>query len=95
MKQYQKRNRFCYFTALMAMFISTIFAVALQFLKGGILDSALAGDGFAAIRCVLLLLLFILCESLFYFVYAWFTGRFVTGCTWLRMRPDQELPKHI
>lgn len=81
MKQYQKHNRFYYFTALITIFISTIFAVALQFLKGGILDSALAGDGFAAIRCVLLLLLFILCESVFYFVYAWFTGRFVTGCT--------------
>lgn len=62
MRQYQKRNRFYYFTALGAIFISTIFAVTLQFFKGRILDSALTGDGFTAIRCVLLLLFFILCE---------------------------------
>lgn len=81
MKQYQKRNRFYYFAALAAIFVSTIFAVALQFFKGSILDSAIAGERFAALRCALLLLLFILCESFFYFVYAWFTARFVTGCT--------------
>lgn len=81
MKQYQKRNRFYYFAALTAILISTLFAVVLQFFKGKILDSAIAGDRFTAIRCVLLLLLFVLFENLFYYLYAWFTARFVTRCT--------------
>lgn len=81
MKQYQKRNRLYYFAALASILLSTLFAVILQFFKGRILDSSIAGDRFTAIRCALLLLLFILCESFFYFVYAWFTARFVTGCT--------------
>lgn len=67
MKQYQKRNRLYYFSALVAIVISTIFSVTLQFFKGDILDSALAGEISAAIRWIVLLLIFILCESLFYF----------------------------
>lgn len=34
MKQYQKRNRLYYFSALVAIVISTIFSVTLQFLRG-------------------------------------------------------------
>lgn len=81
MKQYQKRNRLYYFAALVAIVISTIFSVTLQFFKGDILDSALAGEISAAIRWIVLLLIFILCENLFYFLYARFTARFVTECT--------------
>lgn len=81
MKQYQKRNRLYYFSALVAIVISTIFSVTLQFFKGDILDSALAGEISAAIMWVVLLLIFILCESLFYFLYARLTARFVTECT--------------
>lgn len=86
MKQYQKSNGGCYIAALAAIFVSTIFAVVLQFFKGSILDSAVAGDLPAAIRCVLLLLLFILCESVFYFLYAWLTAAFSAGCTRLLKR---------
>lgn len=67
MKQYQKRNRLYYFSALVAIVISTIFSVTLQFFKGDILDSALAGELSAAIMWIALLLIFILCESLFLF----------------------------
>lgn len=81
MKQYQKRNRLYYFAALAAIVTSTIFAVTLQFFKGDVLDAALSGEISAAIRWIVLLLVFILCESFFHFLYARFTGKFVTECT--------------
>lgn len=81
MKSYSKRNRFFYGAALSAILVSTIFSVTLQFFKGDILDAAMAGNPSKALRCVLLLLLFLLCENLFYFLYGWYAARFVTGCT--------------
>lgn len=81
MKSYSKRNRLFYVVALSAILVSTIFSVTLQFFKGDILDAALAGNPSRALRCILLLLLFLLCENLFYFLYAWYTAKFVTGCT--------------
>lgn len=81
MKTYSKRNHPFYIAALCAIFISTIFSVTLQFFKGDILDAAMAGNSSQALRSVLLLLLFLLCENLSYFVYARYTAEFVTGCT--------------
>lgn len=81
MKQYQKRNRLYYFAALAAIVASTSFAVTLQFFKGDVLDAALAGEVSAAIRWIVLLLAFILCENFFCFLYDRFTAKFVTECT--------------
>lgn len=81
MKQYQKRNRLYYFAALAAIVASTSFAVTLQFFKGDVLDAALAGEVSAAIRWIVLLLAFILCENFFFFLYDRFTAKFVTECT--------------
>lgn len=81
MKTYSKRNRPFYIAALCAIFVSTIFSVTLQFFKGDVLDAAMAGNASQALRCVLLLLLFLLCENFSYFVYARYAAKFVTGCT--------------
>ena len=81
MKHYQRRYRACYLGALAAVFASTIFAVSLQFFKGAVLDLAIAGDLPGALRYAALLLAFILCENLFYFVYARLSARFAADCT--------------
>ena len=81
MKQYSKKNRTSYLSGLAAILVSTVFSVVLQFFKGDVLDAALAGETTAAVRWVALLLVFILGESLFYYLYACLAARFVTGCT--------------
>lgn len=81
MKQYSKKNRTSYLSGLAAILVSTVFSVVLQFFKGDVLDAALAGETTAAVRWAALLLVFILGESLFYYLYACLAARFVTGCT--------------
>lgn len=81
MNQYIKRNKAHFFRALVCILISNALAVVLQFYKGDVLDHALAGETLAALRYAVLLLVFILGETLFYFGYRQFGARFVTGCT--------------
>lgn len=81
MKKQEERNRVCYAGALFAVLISTIFSVTLQFLKGDVLDFAIAGQLQSAFRYAALLIVFILCEVLFHFLYAVSSARFAVGCT--------------
>ena len=86
MKQYQKHNRGYFFGSLICIFVSNAFAVVLQFFKGEVLDYAIAGESLATIKYAVLLIVFILCEILFYFVYKQFSARYVVGCTKLLKR---------
>lgn len=81
MKKYQKHNSACFAGALVSILISTIFAVTLQFLKGDVLDFAIAGQLATTVKYASALILFILCEVLFHFLYARLTAKFVVGCT--------------
>lgn len=81
MKKYQKKNRIYFVGALASVLASTLFAVALQFFKGDVLDYAAAGEIHAAIKYAALLIAFILCEVLTYFCYRQFSAKFVIGCT--------------
>lgn len=81
MKTYQKHNCTYFVGALVSILISTIFAVTLQFLKGDVLDYAIAGELETTVNSALVLILFILCEMLFHFFYARFAACFVVGCT--------------
>lgn len=86
MKKYQKHSSAYFIGALGCVFISTAFAVVLQFFKGDVLDCAIAGETQATIRYVVLLIAFILGEVLFYFGYRRFSASFVVGCTKLLKR---------
>lgn len=81
MKKYQKSNRRYFAGALFSILIGTIFAVVLQFFKGNVLDYAAAEDVQNTVRYGFLLIGFILCECLFYFLYDRFSAKFVVGCT--------------
>ena len=81
MKTYQKQNRRFYFCALISILTATIFGVCLQFFKGDVLDFAAAGDISGTVRSAALLFGFILCETLFYYLYDRFSAGFVVGCT--------------
>ena len=86
MKKYQKHASVYFIGALGSSRISTVFAVVLQFFKGDVLDSAIAGDTQTTLRYASILIAFILCEILFYFGYRQFSARFVVGCTKLLKR---------
>lgn len=86
MKKYLRRNSAYYIGALLFILISTVFAVALQFFKGDVLDHALAGETGATVRYALLLIGFILGEVLFYYGYRRFSDRFSVGCLRLLKR---------
>lgn len=86
MKKYQKHASAYFIGALVSILISTVFAVVLQFFKGDVLDSAIAGDTQTTLRYASILIAFILCEILFYFGYRQFSARFVVGCTKLLKR---------
>ena len=81
MKKYQKKNRRAFLGALVSMFAGAVFAVRLQFLKGDVLDYAVAGDAGNALRDALLLVGFILGECGCYFLDMRFRAKYVTGCT--------------
>ena len=81
MKKYQKQNRRHFVGALVSMFAGAVFAVRLQFLKGDVLDYAVAGDAGNALRHALLLVGFILGECGCYFLDMRFRAKYVTCCT--------------
>lgn len=80
MKTYEKRYRPYFAGALVSVLISTVFAVALQFFKGQVLDSAITRQGGAALRSALSLASFILGETLFFYLYRRLGDRFAAGC---------------
>lgn len=86
MKKYQRRNNAYFIGALICIFISHAFAMVLQFFKGDVLDHAIAGELQATTRYAILLIVFILCEILFFYCYKQFSARFVVGCTKLLKR---------
>ncbi len=81
MKKYQLRNRRYFAAALLSVLFSTFFAVSLQFFKGDVLDYAVAGDIRNTFHYAALLICFILCECIFFFLYDRFSAKFVVGCT--------------
>ena len=81
MKKYQKKYRMFFVIALVSIFVSNLFAVALQFFKGDVLDYAVAGNLQKTIQYAALLIAFILCEVLTYFCHRLFSAKFVVCCT--------------
>lgn len=81
MKKYESKNCRYFIGALVAILCSNLFAVSLQFFKGDVLDFAVAGDMSNTILYGALLITFILCEVLFFFVYKRQSAKFVIGCT--------------
>ena len=80
MNKYESKNRHHFVGALLSILISNTFAVYLQFFKGDVLDYAIIGNTANVIRYGSLLLLFIFCEILFYFIYRQFSAKFVVEC---------------
>ena len=69
MKQYIKKNqKWLVFTTVCIM-MSNGFAVALQFIKGDVLNSALSKDFHYLMQYTMLLIVFMLVECIFYFLY--------------------------
>lgn len=81
MKKYQTENRAKFVGALFCVLTSTLMAVALQFFKGNVLDSAVAGRTNAAVQSAGLLAIFILGETLWYYAYKRLAARYVVDCT--------------
>lgn len=81
MKKYQRKNSAYYIGALVFIFISTVFAVVLQFFKGDVLDCAIAGDAGTTLKYAVLLIGFIIGEVLLYYCYKRLSARFSVGCT--------------
>lgn len=80
MKKYEKKNRRYFAGALVSILISTIFAVALQFFKGDVLDFAVAGETRETIRSAVMLICFILVEVLSYYIFQRFSAKYAIGC---------------
>lgn len=81
MKKYHEKNRSNFAGALLAILFSNLFAVALQFLKGDVLDYAVVGNIRSTVQSALLLFAFILCEVSFYYCYKCFSEKYAVGCT--------------
>ncbi len=81
MKKYIKQHGNFFAGALVCTFLSSLFAVILQFFKGDVLDYAAAGQIDKTVKFAGLLILFILLEILFYFCFRRFLAKFVVGCT--------------
>lgn len=81
MAKYHKAQRGPYWGALLSVLISTVLAVWLQFYKGKVLDSALAGAVGQTLSFALILLGLILGEVALFYLYRRLSARFVTGCT--------------
>lgn len=92
MNKYESKNCHHLVGALLSILISNTFAVYLQFFKGDVLDYAVIGNTANVIRYGNLLLLFIFCEILFYFIYRQFSAKFVVGCT---RSLKQDIFEHI
>lgn len=80
MKSYANKNRGLFVLLSVCCMASAVFAVAVQFLKGEVLDLALTGALSRTGLFALLLLGAILCEVFLYYGYDRVSARFVTGC---------------
>lgn len=80
MKTYEHANRRAFAAALLCTLLSSVFAVALQFFKGAVLDHALAGQLTETVHYALLLILFILLEVGGYYLFLRFSDRYAIGC---------------
>lgn len=80
MKEYERENRPWLAGALICTLINSLFAVALQFFKGEVLDRAIAGESSAALGYGLALGAFILGEIGFFYLYRRLGDRFAAGC---------------
>lgn len=80
MKKYERQNRPWLAGALVSVLIASLFGVALQFFKGEVLDSAIAGEGARTLGYGLALGGFILGEILFFYLYRRLGDRFAAGC---------------
>lgn len=80
MKKYEINSRRYFAGALISILISTIFAVTLQFIKGDVLDFAVAGETRKTICSAAMLVCFILAEVLSYYVFQCFSAKYSIGC---------------
>ena len=62
MKVYYKKNKKFFWGAIIFILISNSFAIALQFVKGDVLDFAVSGEIVPAVRSALLLFVLIMSE---------------------------------
>ncbi len=86
-KKYVKSNIFLLLQAILFSTITAIIAVRVQFFKGDVLDFALVSDVSSTVRYGLLLLLFILFELGFYYLYDLARGKFAV-CSIEQVRRD-------
>lgn len=80
MKKYVKKKQMLFCGLIFSILLSTVFAVSLQFLKGDVLDYAVAGKMHLAGKNMLMLFVFIMFEILLYFVYKLLSAKFIVGC---------------
>ena len=80
MKTYELNHRRRFAAAFVCTFLSSLCAVVLQFLKGDVLDFAAAGRGSDALRSGAFLLVLILGECLFYYLFDRFSAKYAIGC---------------
>ena len=79
MKSYLKPQAGWLIRALILAFVAALAAVAVQFIKGRLLDEAIARDGTRVLRLIVLLLAVILFEIGCYYVYNRCRGNYQTG----------------
>lgn len=87
MKKYVKRNGLALAGALVCVLGSTVAAVVLQFVKGDVLDAAIAGDFSGTFRYAALLLSLILAEISLFYGFRRLGARFAVSCT-RRLKAD-------
>lgn len=80
MFQYVKKNRRPFIAAVVCVAAATAFAVITQFLKGGVLDSAIAQNTDTTLRSAVLLAASILLEIGLFFAYDRLSARFSVRC---------------
>ena len=80
MNTYHNKNRACFAGALISILISNTVAVALQFVKGEVLDFAILGDIRATANYASLLISLILFEIMLHFCYNRLSAMYVVGC---------------
>lgn len=81
MKKYHSENRAAFAGALSFAFLTSSFAVVMQFFKGNVLDYAIEGEIQATLRYGLLLIIFILGEVFFHYIYRQFNAKHIVRST--------------
>ena len=81
MIKYVKKNGRSLLFAFLFILTATAAAVILQFFKGTLLDSAIAGDGIETMRYSVILIFSILAETGFFYLYRRQSSKFVVRCT--------------